>query len=352
MSGPTTGPTTAADVGGAASVAPVRIGIVGAGGIAKAYAEILGGAFAVPAVAGGVADVRTDAAEAMAGPLGVPAFVSAAAMADALAGSIDAVVVCTPPVTHAALAADFGCRGVHVLCEKPLALHRAEAEAMVARAATDGIVLGMPTKFRYCADIVAAGELMTNGKLGDIRLVENAFTSRVDMSTRWNSDPAVSGGGVLMDNGTHSVDLLRFLLGPLREILAVEQARPGTMQVDDCARLHVRTVSGVDASVDLAWSIDKSLPYFLNVYGTEGEARVGWGDGSWRTISRSGVGEWTALGGGYAKFPAMGGALAQFCLAVRGVEPLKVTGADAIAAAAAIEAAYESLAKGGWAQVV
>ena len=47
----------------------------------------------------------------------------------------------------------------------------------------------------------------------------------------------------------------------------------------------------------------------------------------------------------------MGGALAQFCLAVRGIEPLKVTGADAIAAAAAIDAAYESLAKGGWAQV-
>ena len=342
MSGPTS----------AASVAPVRIGIVGAGGIAKAYAEILGGAFAVPAVAAGVADVRTDAAEAMAGPLGVPAFASAEAMADALAGSLDAVVVCTPPVTHAALAADFGRRGTHVLCEKPLALHRAEAEAIVARAAADGIVLGMPTKFRHCADIVAAGELMTNGKLGDIRLVENAFTSRVDMSTRWNSDPAVSGGGVLMDNGTHSVDLLRFLLGPLREILAVEQARPGTMKVDDCARLHVRTVSGVDASVDLAWSIDKSLPYFLNVYGTEGEARVGWRDGSWRTLGPSGVGEWTTLGGGYAKFPAMGGALAQFCLAVRGVEPLKVTGADAIAAAAAIDAAYESLATGGWAQVV
>lgn len=347
MSLPMSGPTSAANAAGSA-VAPVRLGIVGAGGIAKAYAEILGGAFAVPAVAAGVADVRTDAAEAMAGPLGVAAFESAEAMADALAGSLDAVVVCTPPATHAALAADFGRRGVHVLCEKPLALHRAEAEAMVAQAATDGIVLGMPTKFRYCADIVAAGELMTNGKLGDIRLVENAFTSRVDMSTRWNSDPEVSGGGVLMDNGTHSVDLLRFLLGPLREILAVEQARPGTMQVDDCARLHVRAASGVDASVDLAWSIDKSLPYFLNVYGTEGEARVGWRDGSWRTYG----GEWTALGGGYAKFPAMGGALAQFCHAVRGVEPLKVTGADAIAAAAAIDAAYESLAKGGWAQVV
>jgi predicted dehydrogenase len=167
------------------------------------------------------------------------------------------------------------------------------------------------------------------------------------MSNRWNSDPAVSGGGVLMDNGTHSVDLLRFLLGPLSEILAVEQARPGTMKVDDCARLHVRAASGVDASVDLAWSIDKSLAYFINVYGTEGEARVGWRESSWRSYG----GEWTPIGPGYGKFPAMGGALAQFCLAVRGVEPLKVTGQDAIAAAAAIDAAYTSLRDGGWARV-
>ena len=322
----------------------VRLAVVGAGGIARAYGEILGGAHPVPAVAVGVVDVRDDAARSLAEPLGVPTFASAEALLAELAGGIDAVVLCTPPNTHAALAATFAAAGVHVLCEKPLAVNRAAAEAMVTTAERAGTLLGMATKFRSCADVRTVVDLIGAGQLGALRLVENAFTSRVDMSNRWNADPAVSGGGVLVDNGTHSVDLLRYLLGPLAEVLAVEVARPATMVVDDVARLHVRAESGVDGSVDLAWSIDKSLADFLRVYGTDGEARVGWRESAWRRYG----GDWQVIGGGYAKHAAMGGALAQFCRAAAGDEPLDVTAAEGVAAALAIDAAYESLRRGGW----
>ena len=320
----------------------VRLAIVGAGGIAKAYGEILGGAYPVPATGVGVVDVRDDAAAALAGPLGVPTFASAEALL--ASGAPDAVVLCTPPNTHRALAATFAAAGVHVLCEKPLAVDRRAADAMVATAAAAGTHLGMATKFRFCADVLAVTELVADGSLGALRLVENAFTSRVDMSQRWNADPAVAGGGVLVDNGTHSLDLLRFLLGPLGEVLAVETARPTGMVVDDVVHVHVRTESGVDASVDLAWSIDKSLADFLRVYGTDGEARVGWRESAWRRYG----GEWQSIGGGYAKHPAMGGALAQFCRAVAGAEPLEVPATEGVAAAVAVEAAYESLRRGGW----
>ena len=116
------------------------------------------------------------------------------------------------------------------------------------------------------------------------------------------------------------------------------------MVVDDVVHVHVRTESGVDASVDLAWSIDKSLADFLRVYGTDGEARVGWRESAWRRYG----GEWQAIGPGYAKHPAMGGALAQFCRAVAGAEPLEVPATEGVAAAVAVEAAYESLRRGGW----
>lgn len=322
----------------------MRLAVIGAGGIARAYGEILGGAHPVPATAVGVADVHPAAAEALAGPLGVPTFPSAEALLDGLAGGVDAVVLCTPPNTHAELTARFGAAGVHVLCEKPLAVNRTTAQAMVDAAAADGITLGMATKFRFCADVRAVADLIGAGSLGALRLVENAFTSRVDMSTRWNADPAVSGGGVLVDNGTHSVDLLRYLLGPLAEVLAVEVARPATMVVDDAARLHVRAESGVDGSVDLAWSIDKSLADFLRVYGTEGEARVGWRESAWRRYGE----DWQVIGPGYGKHAAMGGALAQFCRAVAGDEALEVPGTEGVAAALAVDAAYESLRRGGW----
>jgi predicted dehydrogenase len=318
----------------------VRLGIVGAGGIAKAYADLL--ANSTTAVAVGVADVRTEPAAAMAEGLGCPSFADPADLA-ALDG-LEAVVVCTPPSTHPAVAQVFFDRGVHVLSEKPMAVDRHRARAMIEAADAAGVIFTMATKFRFCDDVNQAKALADDGSFGEIRLVENAFTSRVDMSGRWNSDPAISGGGVLVDNGTHSVDLARHVVGPITEVLAVELTRPAGFVVDDTARLFLRHEGGVESTVDLSWSIDKSLADFLRIYGTEGEARVGWRESAWRRYGE----DWQVIGGGYAKGPAMGGALDAFCCAVRGRAPLVVTPEDAFAASAAIDAAYASLASGGW----
>lgn len=319
---------------------PVRLGIVGAGGIAKAYADLL--TASTSALAIGVADVRGDAADAMAGALGCPAFADPADLA--AVDELEAVVLCTPPSTHPAVAQLFFDRGVAVLSEKPLAVDRHAARQMADAAEHAGVPFSMATKFRFCDDVNRVRDLVAAGRLGEVRLVENAFTSRVDMSSRWNSDPAISGGGVLVDNGTHSVDLARHVAGPIAEVLAVETCRPTGFRVDDTAKLFLRHDSGVDTVVDLSWSIDKSLADFLRVYGTEGEARVGWRESAWRRHGE----DWQVLGTGYAKAAAMGGALDAFCLALRGEAELVVTVEEALAASAAIDAAYASLARGGW----
>jgi predicted dehydrogenase len=318
----------------------VRLGLVGAGGIARAYADLL--ATSTTATCVGIADVRPGAAAGLAGALGCPAFTRA----DDLAGvdGLEAIVICSPPVTHAGLATQFARRGVHVLSEKPLAIDRHAAAEMIATAEDAGVILTMATKFRFCGDVNRAASLMTHGRIGGIRLVENAFTSRVDMANRWNADPAVSGGGVIADNGPHSVDLIRHLLGPVSEVLAVESCRPAGFVVEETARLHVRTEAGVDAHVDLSWSIDKSLADFLRIYGTLGEVRVGWRESAWREYGT----DWEPIGSGYAKGPAMGGAVDAFCRAVRGEAKLSVTSDDALAATTCIDAAYESLRRGGW----
>jgi predicted dehydrogenase len=130
-------------------------------------------------------------------------------------------------------------------------------------------------------------------------------------------------------------------------VLAVESARPDGWVVEDTARLQLRTAAGVDAHVDLSWSIDKSLADFLHGYGTTGEVRVGWRESAWRSYG----GDWQVFGPGYGKHEAMGGALDRFCRAVRGEGVLDPTADDAVAAVAVIDAAYESLRRGSWVEV-
>ncbi len=325
---------------------PVRLGLVGAGGIAQAYAQMLaeGSPVDTGSVAVGVADLDGAAARRWADQVGCPSFDDPAALLEL---EPEAVVLCTPPATHRELAAIFLRHGVPVLSEKPLAIDRHSALGMVDEARLHGTFVGMAAKFRFCADLQTAADMIIDGSLGDIRLVENAFTSRIDMSTRWNSDPRLSGGGVIIDNGTHSVDLIAWLCGPITEILATEQSRPFGLLVEDTARLQLATELGIDVMIDLSWSIDKSLSDFLRVYGTVGELRVGWQSSARRRYG----GEWEVFGTGYSKLDSMGGALRQFCAAVRGEEQLLVDGYQGVQSAAVIDTAYESLRSGRWAKV-
>ena len=163
----------------------LRFGIVGAGAIAQTYAQTFAGSQLARAAA--VADVRFDAAGALAERLDCAAFADYRQMlADA---ELDAMVVCTPPVSHPEICIAAIERKLPVLCEKPLAIDVAGARRMVAAAESAGVLLTMASKFRYVEDVVRAKSIVASGILGEIILFENTFTARVDMAARWNADP-------------------------------------------------------------------------------------------------------------------------------------------------------------------
>jgi predicted dehydrogenase len=293
-----------------------------------------------------VCDVREEAAAALAEPFDAAVFTDASALARS--GICDAVVVCSPPVSHLDVALAMVGDGVAVLCEKPLAIDCPSATKMVEAAASAGVLLTMASKFRYVDDVVRARSMLTSGLLGEITMFSNGFASPVDMRNRWNADPAISGGGVIIDNGTHSVDIARYLLGPLDAVFAAEATRRLDLPVEDSARLLLRAASGTVGGVTLSWALEPFSNTYLEVLGTEGALRVGWSRSRFRQKSSP---TWIDFGTGYDKVVAHARQLDTFAAALRGRGDLIVTPADALASVSAIEAAYASIASGSWASV-
>jgi predicted dehydrogenase len=319
----------------------LRFGMVAAGGIAQAYAEAFKNWDAARLVA--VADTRAEAAQALSEGMGCQSYDSYQAMAKK--EKLDAVIVCTPPVAHPEICLYFLERKIHVLCEKPLSIHVKEARLMVEAAHAANVKLTMASKFRYVEDVIRAKSIVTSGILGEVVLFENAFTSRVDMSSRWNSDIKISGGGVLIDNGTHSVDLMRYFLGPLAEVQVVEGKRVQGLSVEDTVRIFVRSASGIMGTIDLSWSINKELDSYINIYGSHGTVFVGWRESKYRQASSR---DWVVFGKGYNKVQAFRSQINNFCKAILGEETLLINAEDALASVEVIEAAYAAIRQNQW----
>lgn len=323
----------------------LKFALVGTGGIAQTYAQAFQRSDCCQIVA--VADVREEAAKAFAESFGAKSFSDYKTLAKA--SEVDAVIISTPPDSHLEIAEFFMNRKVNVLCEKPLCLSVAEAKQMIGTAEQTGIIFTMATKFRYCEDVVKAKAILASGVLGEVVQFENAFTAKVDMSKRWNSNKEISGGGVLIDNGTHSVDIIRYFLGAITDVLALETSGTQNLSVDENVKILAKTADGVAASVDLTWGINKELPNFISIYGTNGTLHIGWRESRYKLNSSP---DWTVFGKGYDKVQAFKSKIENFRNAITNGEELLTKPSDALASVEVIEAAYKSLNQNLWQKVV
>ena len=318
-----------------------RFAMIGAGSVAQAYLKAFEASETAELVA--VADTNLDAAVRAANGFGCRVFDSHTSLLRSR--RFDAALICTPPSSHPPIALDMLRCGIHVLCEMPFAVDVASARRMVHVAQRVGVKITMASKFRYVGDVIQAQAFIASGLLGEVLTFENSFTSSVPMAGSWHALPGVSGGGVVVDNGTHSVDILRYLCGPVTAIAAYEGTRVQQLPVEDTAHLVARTSRGVLGSIDLSWSCNQETDSYLRVCGTKGALTLGWLRSKFRHSDAHG---WISFGSGYSEVDALRDQLDNFCRSLHGEQEELINSEDALASAATIAAAYRSLRYDRW----
>jgi predicted dehydrogenase len=113
--------------------------------------------------------------------------------------------------------------------------------------------------------------------------------------------------------------------------------------------MFAKTKNNVTASVDLTWGINKELPYFISIYGTNGTLHIGWRESKYKLNTSP---DWTVFGSGYDKVASFKGKIENFAGALRGSEELFIKAADALASVQVIEAAYKSMKQNLWQPVI
>jgi predicted dehydrogenase len=245
----------------------LRVGLVGAGGIARPHLAAL---LQVPGVKiVGVADPITESAAALA------AQADAIPYADhrQLLGKVDAVWICTPTFLHAEQTVDFASAGVHVFCEKPISLELSAADRMIAAARESKVQLMIGQVIRYYPETIAIKALLESGDLGNPVYVygRRLFKRVTGLSSGWRRDVGRSGG-MTLESGVHEVDTVRWLGGEIVEIGGnVVYTDPGYPDYDTDFRGVFQLASGATGAVE--FSAHHPLPdWSWGIVGTEAMA--------------------------------------------------------------------------------
>jgi len=323
---------------------PVPLVMIGAGSIACSYARAISTIDRIRLA--GVADICAEKASILADSCRCRSFNTVPAMLSEL--SPGAAIICTPPDSHRDICIELAGRGIHMLCEKPFSINAADAGTMIDAARRASVAITVSSKFRHMQDIIQARDLIRSGALGRVLKFSNTFSRRTPMAGRWNSDPSISGGGVIIDNGTHSLDILSYFAGPPARIRAVEYGRNQVFPVEENARLHVETESGVSGEIELSWDHDSAQDSFIIISGTGGELQIGWKKSRYLLDSAS---EWVTFGSGYDKTEVLARQMDNFISVIEGRAAPCTSHREILSTVSAIDAAYLSLKTSEWVSI-
>jgi len=231
----------------------VRVGIVGLG-IGRRHVELF---LRTPgAQVAAVCDVDKAALAEAAQKHGVMSYTSYSDMLDC--EELDAVSLCTPPSLHAPMTEEAARRGLHVLCEKPMAPSVADCQRMIDACEAAGVGLMIALKKRFAPQYCLVRELCAAEAGQPLWACARFALGRVDKDWFWSED---DGGGPLLENSVHMVDILRCLMGDVVRV----SAEGGTLfladraPVADAAAATLRFASGGVAALGIGYGCEWSM---------------------------------------------------------------------------------------------
>ena len=252
-----------------------RFGIVGCGVISATHAKCIAELPNAELVA--VCDIVEEKARRLAAEYSVEVYVDYQRMLER--SDIDIVTVLTPSGLHAKIAIDAARAGKHVIVEKPMDVTLAQADAMIEAASSAGVKLCVISQHRFDPPVVALKEAIHSNKLGQLNFGGSHTkwyrSQEYYDSGDWRGTWALDGGGALINQSIHYVDLLTYIMGPVAEISAYTATRAHErIEVEDIAVAAVKFTSGAIGLLEGNTAAYPGLCARLDIYGSDGSVVI------------------------------------------------------------------------------
>jgi predicted dehydrogenase len=255
--------------------APLTFALVGCGSIAPTHAKALA---ALPGDARltHCCDTNVTLAEAFASQFGLKTATFDEILADP---DVDAVTFCTPSGMHASLGARALAAGKHVIIEKPMEITPAACDPLLAAQRASGRTLAVISQHRFDPSSQQVRALLDRNELGALVLAEARVpwyrTQEYYDSGDWRGTWALDGGGCLMNQGVHTVDLLLWLAGPVKTVYAqMRTAGHERIEVEDVVTATLTFANGAIGSLMATTSAYPGFPAYLGFHGTQGSVVI------------------------------------------------------------------------------
>ena len=252
----------------------IGFGIIGCGAVGAWHCIA---AQAAPSAAlVGVADAFPASAQKFSERFGVPAY---ATVDDMLRDpKIQCVSICTPSGLHADLAVRAAEAGKHILVEKPMALTVEDADRIIEAGERCGVKIGVVFQARTKDSTRILKELVDSGKLGRM-ITADCFmkyyrSPEYYLQGGWRGTWKMDGGGALMNQGIHSVDLLQYLAGPVKSVYGVARTLARQIEVEDTVVAALEFRSGALGLIQATTAIYPGYPRRLSISGTSGTVTI------------------------------------------------------------------------------